>query len=179
MIVYSELDELLVSLLHANAKVLEIGGVPDGYLSAQNSIDITRTNVDWLDGLDCLADAQNLPFSNEEFDLVFMVAVDYYIPDLKKGISEIYRVLKPNGIYVNATYAKSNLENQKIRDVYAIHALTTDEYMTMYQNFGFKVGLKKIINNKPLSKIKSLIWFFFPRYVLLLRSEWRIFICQK
>ena len=166
-------------MLPDNARVLEIGGVPGGYLRALDKINITRTNVYWLDGLDCLADAQCLPFSNDEFDLVFMVAVDYYIPNLQKGVSEIYRVLKPHGIYVNATYIKSNLEMQKIRDLYAIHALSTDEYVNMYQEVGFKVNLKTIINNKPISKIKKWVWFFLPRFILLMRSEWRIFICQK
>ncbi|MFC1514699.1 class I SAM-dependent methyltransferase [Candidatus Omnitrophota bacterium] len=44
-----------------------------------------------------VADAENLPFVQNSFDAVLSIAVLEHLSDLKKGISEIYRVLKNEG----------------------------------------------------------------------------------
>lgn len=41
-------------------------------------------------------DAENLPFKDEVFDGVFMVASFHHLPDFKKALKEIYRVTKKN-----------------------------------------------------------------------------------
>jgi SAM-dependent methyltransferase len=46
---------------------------------------------------DVKADICNLPFENEEFDVVLCNHVLEHIEDDKKAMSELYRVLKPNG----------------------------------------------------------------------------------
>ena len=45
-------------------------------------------------------DAQNLTFRNKEFDIVFAKEVIEHLPDVQKAIKEIYRVLKPGGLFV-------------------------------------------------------------------------------
>lgn len=45
-------------------------------------------------------DIQKLPFENASFDVVFASHVMEHIPDDKKAIREIYRILKPNGIAI-------------------------------------------------------------------------------
>lgn len=45
-----------------------------------------------------VANAQELPFKDSVFDLVFMIAVLGEIPELEKAVGEIERVLKPSGI---------------------------------------------------------------------------------
>ena len=64
-----------------------------------------------LDGIDAIVDAADLPFPEEEFDVVFMVATDYYVHNIEKNVKEVSRVLKPEGIFINATYKTSNLKN--------------------------------------------------------------------
>lgn len=44
------------------------------------------------------ASAVDLPFNDNTFDLVFSSHVLEHVPDIKKALSEIYRVLKPGGI---------------------------------------------------------------------------------
>ncbi len=46
---------------------------------------------------DVKADICNLPFKNEEFDVILCNHVLEHIEDDKKAMSELYRVLKPNG----------------------------------------------------------------------------------
>jgi ubiquinone/menaquinone biosynthesis C-methylase UbiE len=45
------------------------------------------------------ADALKLPFENEQFDVVFMVAALSEIPDVPKALKEVKRVLKPDGCF--------------------------------------------------------------------------------
>lgn len=49
---------------------------------------------------DVKADICNLPFNNQEFDVVFCNHVLEHIPDDYKAMSELYRVLKPGGFGV-------------------------------------------------------------------------------
>tara|TARA_R110000868_G_scaffold30589_6_gene112963 strand:+ start:7704 stop:8468 length:765 start_codon:yes stop_codon:yes gene_type:complete len=46
---------------------------------------------------DVKADICNLPFSDNSFDVVFCNHVLEHIPDDKKAMQELYRILKPNG----------------------------------------------------------------------------------
>jgi SAM-dependent methyltransferase len=46
------------------------------------------------------ADAQSLPFNNNEFDVVIMDAVLEHIPDVGKAFSEVSRVLKKDGVFI-------------------------------------------------------------------------------
>jgi SAM-dependent methyltransferase len=53
-----------------------------------------------MDGVDHRVDLQELPFADESYDFVFASHVLEHIPDDKKAVQEIRRILKPNGIAV-------------------------------------------------------------------------------
>jgi SAM-dependent methyltransferase len=53
-----------------------------------------------MKGVDHNVDLQNLPFADESFDFIFASHVLEHIPNDEKAISEIRRVLKPNGIAI-------------------------------------------------------------------------------
>jgi ubiquinone/menaquinone biosynthesis C-methylase UbiE len=44
-----------------------------------------------------LADAQDLPFSNNSFDIAVMALVIHFVPDPAKAVAEMWRVLRPGG----------------------------------------------------------------------------------
>jgi ubiquinone/menaquinone biosynthesis C-methylase UbiE len=47
-----------------------------------------------------VADAQDLPFQSATFDSVFMFATLHHIPDWKKAINEVKKVLKEGGYFI-------------------------------------------------------------------------------
>lgn len=64
------------------------------------------------------ADATQLPFENEQFDVVFMVAVLSEIPDVPKALKEVKRVLKPDGRFAVTEFLPDpdyRLEHEIIR----------------------------------------------------------------
>ncbi|KPJ62495.1 hypothetical protein AMJ44_15540 [candidate division WOR-1 bacterium DG_54_3] len=58
------------------------------------SADLNAKNVDYQ------ADLRDLPFENESFDFVFASHVLEHIKEDEKALSEVHRILKPNGIAV-------------------------------------------------------------------------------
>lgn len=55
------------------------------------------------------ADAQNIPFPDNFFDIVYSHGVIHHSPGIEKIITEIYRVLKPGGKVVVMLYHKQSV----------------------------------------------------------------------
>lgn len=53
-------------------------------------------------------DAEDLSFSDEQFDIVYCFGVLHHTPDTQKGIDELYRVLRPGGTAIVMLYKKYN-----------------------------------------------------------------------
>jgi SAM-dependent methyltransferase len=69
-------------------------------------VELTRAR-----GIDAqVADAEQLPFGDGEFDCAFAGWVLYHVPALDQAIAECARVLQPGGRLVASTYDKDNLE---------------------------------------------------------------------
>jgi len=52
------------------------------------------------------ADSENLPFDNDSFDACMVAFGVRNFEDLNKGLSEMYRVIKPNGVVVILEFSK-------------------------------------------------------------------------
>lgn len=55
--------------------------------------------------------AENLPYPNENFDIVIANMMLYHIPNLENAINEIKRVMKPKAIFYSATYGENGVES--------------------------------------------------------------------
>jgi ubiquinone/menaquinone biosynthesis C-methylase UbiE len=116
-------------LAHSGRKILDIG-VGNGYLEkmlVRNSnvvvtgIDISedmirnaskRNHAAMQQGrvILSLGDCCDLQFANGTFDAVASINTIYFWPDTIKGLSEIRRVLKDDGIFINAVYSQEALK---------------------------------------------------------------------
>ncbi|MBO4325616.1 MAG: class I SAM-dependent methyltransferase [Lachnospiraceae bacterium] len=54
-------------------------------------------------------DIQNIPYEDGTFDAVIANMMLYHVPDLKKGLSEVRRVLKKDGTFYCATYGEHGI----------------------------------------------------------------------
>lgn len=85
----------------ATAKVLHIAPEQAFYHRFKKMKNLNYTTADLHSPLaDVKADICNLPFENNSFDWIFCNHVLEHIPNDLKAMSEIYRVLKPNGIAI-------------------------------------------------------------------------------
>ncbi len=175
MIIYKQLDEYLKSLTTNKSIVLEIGGEPGGYLTENVRLKLT-SNIFKLNNLDLIYDAHNSPFKDNTFDLIFMVAADYFMKNQIMVFSNAFQNLKNDGQFVIATYKKRVLK--KCNGV--VHAKGKQEYIDMLKQSGFKhISVRTIYNNPPTNTFKKAIWNVAPRLLKDAHSQWCIYTAKK
>ena len=75
------------------------GAQATGVDLTEQGVDLAKERLD-LEGLAAnvqIADAEELPFADQSFDLVYSYGVLHHSPDTLKAIREVHRVLKPGG----------------------------------------------------------------------------------
>ena len=55
------------------------------------------------------ADIQDIPFEDGSFDVVIANMMLYHVPDLARGLREVRRVLKDDGVFYCATYGENGI----------------------------------------------------------------------
>lgn len=78
-------------------------------------------------------DAQNLLIPNNSMDLVVGCHMLYHVPDIPKTLSEIKRVLKPNGRFISTTTCISHIK--EIRDLlfqFDLEITMKSKYFSLY-----------------------------------------------
>jgi predicted SAM-dependent methyltransferase len=117
----------------------------------QKNLDYTTTDL--LSPLaDVKADICNLPFKDNEYDLILCNHVLEHIPDDTKAMQELYRVLKPGGMAIlqipqdlkrARTYADDGITDQKERakifGQYDHVRIYGYDYFDKLRSIGFKV----------------------------------------
>lgn len=75
------------------------------------SVDLARRNFEWRDlaGEFRTADAENLDFPDDTFDLVYSHGVLHHTPDTARAVGQVHRVLKPGGRAVVMLYHRDSL----------------------------------------------------------------------
>lgn len=100
--------EIGVGLGADHQKWAEAGADLSGVDLTERAIENTKKRFE-LFGLKSdlrVADAENLPFSDGTFDVVYSWGVLLYCPDMYRGIAEVRRVLKPGGEAIIMLYNK-------------------------------------------------------------------------
>ncbi len=71
---------------------------------SEGMLDSARANVGERAGISFRqADIQQIPYADESFDTVIANMMLYHVPDLRRALSEVRRVLRPGGIFYCAT----------------------------------------------------------------------------
>jgi len=112
----------------------------------------TITNIEFI-----VADAEDLPFEENSFDIITCRYAAHHFPHPKKFVQEVYRTLKPGGKFLfvdNVGHENSVYDNfinklDKIRDTSHVRSLKISEWKKMFDSFGLEV-LQQKTRNKTL-----------------------------
>lgn len=77
-------------------------------------------------------------FDNNTFEKIYTVNTIYFWNELEKCFSEIKRILKPNGIFMNVIYTKEYL-NKIIYTKYGFNKYTVEELEEITKKNGMKI----------------------------------------
>ena len=77
-------------------------------------------------------------FENDMFNKIYTVNTIYFWNDLKKCFSEIKRILKPNGIFINAIYTKEYLDKTEFSK-YGFIKYSKEDMIKLTEENGMKI----------------------------------------
>lgn len=134
-------------------KVLHFAPEQEFYKRFKKQTNIDYTTTDLLSPLaDVKADICNLPFKDNEYDIIFCNHVLEHIPDDTKAMQELYRVLKPGGMGIfqipqdlsrATTFSDDSIVDQKERakifGQYDHVRVYGRDYFDKLRSIGFKV----------------------------------------
>jgi SAM-dependent methyltransferase len=117
------------------------------------------------------ADAENLPFESDSFDIVYSWGVLHHSPDTARAVDEVWRVLRPGGIARIMVYHKHSMVGymlwlryallagrpwRTLADIYASHlespgtkAYTPEEVRAMLRRFS-QVEVQAVLTHGDL-----------------------------
>ena len=122
-----------------------------------------------------IEDIRNLPFEDRSFDIVFTLDVLEHVQNVQKGISEIFRVLKPGGVLILSGPTESwfykicrillyNILDRKVlQKKTKISGEADYHYCSVYdleeelQNAGFKKMELKVLPGFPLPSLFRIV----------------------
>lgn len=97
-----------------------------------------------------VANALEMPFADQSFDLVWSLESGEHMPDKLKFMQECYRVLKPGGTFVMVTWCHRPIDEQPLTpeeqshlaDIYRVYCLpyvlSLPEYVAIAQTLNFQ-----------------------------------------
>ena len=87
-------------------------------------------------------------FENDMFSKIYTVNTIYFWNDLKKCFSEIKRILKPNGLFINAIYTKEYLDKTEFSK-YGFIKYSKEDMLKLTEENGMKIkNIIEIRKNK-------------------------------
>ncbi len=158
----------LTNHLHEGANVLVVGGGSRGSGSSYfykhcnlNQIKIEEIDIFYSKYTTAIADAHYLPFSNATFDLVVIQAVLEHVLNPEKVVSEIYRVLTPNGIL----YAETPFMQSVHMEAYDFTRYTHSGHRWLFREFS------ELDSGSIFGLFASANWIFSRAIGSLFRSD--------
>ena len=103
---YLFLDDEIDKIVSENNNILNIGSggeIQDKISTLNVNNTLTSIDVDEKRSPDIVMDAMDLKFESNQFDYIFMMEVLEHIKEPHRAISEVFRVLKNDGILILST----------------------------------------------------------------------------
>jgi tocopherol O-methyltransferase len=99
-----------------------------------------------------VANAQEMPFDDNSFDLVWSLESGEHMPDKTKFLQECYRVLKPGGTLIMVTWCHRNTdksplttdEQKHLEDIYRVYCLPYVISLAEYEAIAWQLPLNHI-----------------------------------
>lgn len=99
-----------------------------------------------------VADALNMPFADNSFDLVWSLESGEHMPDKVKFLQECHRVLKPGGTFIMATWCHRPIDKvpltvddqKRLAEIYRVYCLPYVISLPEYEAIAQNVGLQEL-----------------------------------
>ena len=115
------------------------------FLSDSSEGMVSEVRKKYGSAFNCIvADCEKIPFKDAYFDCVIANHVLFYLQNLHQGITEICRVLKPDGVLYCSTYGSNHMKEITAL-VQAFDSKITLSQTNLYEVFGLENG-KDILN---------------------------------
>ena len=92
-------------------------------------------------------DMSRLPFPDSSFDKVYSINTVYFWDNLDDTLTEIRRVLKPNGLFLNALFTNETLDKIPFTQI-GYTRYTPEELIDAGENTGFVGNIVPLFNGK-------------------------------
>ncbi len=136
-----------------------------------------------------VANALDIPFEDNSFDLVWSLESGEHMPDKKQFLQECYRVLKPKGKLILATWCHRPTnslageltadEIRHLKEIYRVYCLPYVISLPEYENIVTEIGFKNISSDDwsiavaPFWNIVIESAFNAKAIIGLVRSGWK------
>ncbi len=112
----------------------------------------TRAQAAGLQAQFQVANALEMPFEDNSFDLVWSLESGEHMPDKTKFLQECYRVLKPGGTFIMATWCHRSTERSPLTadecnhlaDIYRVYCLPGVISLPEYEQIAQRIGFAEI-----------------------------------
>lgn len=104
------------------------------------------------------ADATDLPFKEDQFEVVVISNCLHIMPEPEKALLEIYRVLKPEGILIAPTfvyepgYSKIKIFMMELAGFRTYHKWTASELINFVSGYGFEIEESMLFSASPTTE---------------------------
>jgi len=102
-------------------------------------LQVAKSNIQTNSAKLLQGNAQNLPYSNQSFDIIYSLKVLAHVPLLKEALCEVQRVLRPQGIAILEFYNRHSLRYLSHRSDYFHQWYSPDEIKHMLHEANLEI----------------------------------------